>query len=221
MKKSKKVFSAVWLCLLLLAILTLQAFAINPIEPNRDVTLTVHYQQDGKPLHGARFDIYRVANTTEYARFTVCGDFVGFKEPINGLGDAQEWDALAEKLLAYAGNMKPTESRTIDDKGICTFERLTPGLYLAVGNAIQIGKVTYTSKPFVICLPQHDADAGAWDYTVDAAPKAGMPSEKPTPPEEPELPQTGMLWWPVPVMACLGMAALCVGVMRQRRNSEK
>ena len=220
MKKSKKVLSAVWLCLLLLTALPLQAFAIDPIELDREVTLTVHYRQDGKPMSGARFDIYRVADTTKYAEFTTYGDFVGFSAPINGLGDAQEWDTLAEKLLAYAEGIKPTVSGKVDSEGVCVFGKLKPGLYLVAGNAVQVGKVTYTCKPFVLCLPQRDADAEVWDYAVDAAPKAGIPNETPITPEEPRLPQTGMLWWPVPMLMCAGLAALCVGVVR-RRNSEK
>lgn len=220
MKKTKKVLSAVWLCLLLLTVLPWQAYAIDPIELDRDVTLTVHYRQDGKPMSGARFDIYRVADTAKYAEFTTCGDFAGFSEPVNELGDAKQWDALAEKLLTYAEDIKPTVRGKTDSEGVCVFEKLRPGLYLVVGNAVQVGKVTYTCKPFVICLPQRDADAEAWDYAVDAAPKAGVPNETPTTPEEPRLPQTGALWWPVPVLACAGLAALCVGAAR-RRNSEK
>ncbi len=220
MKKSKRVLSAVWLCLLLFTILPWQAYAIDPIELDRDVTLTVHYQQDGKVMSGARFDIYRVADTTEYAKFTACGEFAGFSEQINELDDTKAWDCLAEKMLTYAENIKPTASGKVDGKGVCAFKELKPGLYLVAGNAIQVGRVTYTCKPFVVCLPQRDADAEVWDYAVDAAPKAGIPDEKPTTPEEPRLPQTGMLWWPVPVMACVGLAALCVGVVR-RRNGER
>lgn len=40
----------------------------------------------------------------------------------------------------------------------------------------------------------------------------------PTEPEEPELPKTGMLWWPVPVMAALGLLLVAAGI-RMRRGA--
>ncbi len=48
------------------------------------------------------------------------------------------------------------------------------------------------------------------------------PAEPPAPPvepEQPELPATGALWWPVPLMAVLGIACFLMGWMR-RRNYE-
>lgn len=39
---------------------------------------------------------------------------------------------------------------------------------------------------------------------------------KPTEPEIPELPQTGQLWWPVPVLLCVGLALLIGGLARRK-----
>lgn len=39
--------------------------------------------------------------------------------------------------------------------------------------------------------------------------------EKPPPPP-PDLPQTGQLWWPVPILAALGLAALVIGCLQRR-----
>lgn len=46
---------------------------------------------------------------------------------------------------------------------------------------------------------------------------------KKTPPPPPNLPQTGQLWWPVPVLALLGIAFVAVGavVYYKKRSSEK
>ena len=38
----------------------------------------------------------------------------------------------------------------------------------------------------------------------------------PTPPDVPKLPQTGQLWWPVPVLASLGLLFYLVGFLRRR-----
>lgn len=37
-----------------------------------------------------------------------------------------------------------------------------------------------------------------------------------TPPPEPQLPQTGQLWWPVPVLLSVGMLCILVGMLRRR-----
>lgn len=218
MKRTNKALSAVWLCLLILSIIPIQAFAIEPIEPNCKVSLTIHYQQNGKVLSGARFDVYRVADVSEDATFTASGAFADYPKEINGLQGADKWDKLAQELLSYAKKTKPTVSGTIGGNGTCAFQDLPTGLYLVVGHDWQVGNVTYRCKPFAISLPQRNADTAAWDYNVDAAPKAGTPTQKPTPP--PDLPQTGMLWWPVPVMLCAGVALLAVGVVCRRRGKQ-
>lgn len=41
------------------------------------------------------------------------------------------------------------------------------------------------------------------------------PSEPP-----PKLPQTGMLWWPVPVLACGGLLLIVIGFVRRRRGEQ-
>lgn len=41
-------------------------------------------------------------------------------------------------------------------------------------------------------------------------------SKKTTPPEDPKLPQTGMLWWPVPVLLFAGLVLVLIGTIRRR-----
>ena len=41
------------------------------------------------------------------------------------------------------------------------------------------------------------------------------------PPEEPpELPDTGQLWWPVPVLIVCGLALFVFGFIKRRNNNE-
>ena len=37
-------------------------------------------------------------------------------------------------------------------------------------------------------------------------------------PDSGKLPQTGSLWWPVPVLTAAGLILVCAGVMRRRRS---
>ncbi len=40
-------------------------------------------------------------------------------------------------------------------------------------------------------------------------------------PDEPKLPQTGVLWWPVPVLACGGLAFLIVGTLSRKKKDHE
>ena len=57
-------------------------------------------------------------------------------------------------------------------------------------------------------------------------PKTDLEREVPTKPTSPttkpttsgggkKLPQTGQLWWPVPVLACAGLGCIAVGLFRR------
>lgn len=237
MNKLKKRFPALVLCLMLAAaLLPAQAWAIDPIDLTRDVSLTIQYDYEGKALTGAAFDLYRIADIDEFANATPCGDFGPYDGTITGLENAADWDALAGKLVKYIDeneDILPLLSDAVGEDGTCAFSNLQPGLYLVVGHELKVTKgndiYTYTCKPFLINLPNREENSDTWDYSVLAEPKAGepgresnnVPSPPPSPPDNPPyLPQTGMLWWPVPVMLSAGLLFILIGVLRRRKRTK-
>ena len=111
--------------------------------------------------------------------------------------------------------------------GTCKFENLTPGLYLVrQGNASDGG---VKINPFLVSIPGKDGS-----YDVVGAPKKGVvvpvtptPPSKTTPTPTPGnppstskkvLPQTGQLWWPVPVLCAAGLALVIGGFMLKRKK---
>ena len=66
-------------------------------------------------------------------------------------------------------------------------------------------------------VPMTDADGSTLIYDIEANPKttpAIIPTPIPTPtptPNDPKLPQTGQLNWPVPVLAASGLAMIIIG----------
>lgn len=44
------------------------------------------------------------------------------------------------------------------------------------------------------------------------------PTEKPTEPSKPLIPQAGLTWWPLPVLACMGLALIGAGIALRRRD---
>ena len=51
---------------------------------------------------------------------------------------------------------------------------------------------------------------------VDTPEGEDIPEE--TVPKGPGLPQTGVLWWPVPILACCGMGLFVIGWARRRQD---
>lgn len=44
---------------------------------------------------------------------------------------------------------------------------------------------------------------------------------KPLPPGKPTLPQTGQLWWPVPLLVCAGLVLVVTGLIRRRSEKDE
>lgn len=218
----KKLSAGLATLLLVLLLLPVQVYAIDPIDLGRSVELTVCYVRGDKALRDARFDLYRVADTTAFAVFTAAGDFRDFSGSINGLKTAEKWDTLAQELLTYAekNNIAPLMSGKTDANGKCVFNELTPGLYLLAGQQMKVGRTTYSCNPAVVCLPGREADAEEWSYQVSVYPKPDDHTTT-TPPDDPHLPQTGLLWWPVPVLLCAGLCLTEIGAVRRRRTEHE
>ena len=152
---------------------------------------------------------------------------------------------LSAALVKEAEEKKLSPRKTAKiTGGKVVFEDLPVGLYLLYQKtASKDGKKL---TPFLITVPQQDPKTGAEIYAVSAAPKSGIttpppsvtPSHTPTPTHTPwptytphyptvtytpgksyvYLPQTGQLWWPVPVLAALGVVLVISGLLLRRRG---
>lgn len=148
---------------------------------------------------GGSVTVYRVAEAQD-GKWSYLAPFHG--------GDA---DQLAQQTQNAAG----TKQNVAD--GTVRFDALEQGLYLVV----QSGEFSNgeTFAPFLVSLP--DADG---NLTVDATPKMSLkptPSPNPTPTPTPgkKLPQTGQLWWPVPVLAFVGLVSFAIGWLRKKHDA--
>lgn len=256
MTKLKRLLPLVMCVLLIAALIPVQTYAIDPIDTDRDVALTVNFCFNTTPLPGAEFKLYRVADCSESAEFTVTKDFaasgVDLSDP-----SIKSWETALKILSYYVSShseILPLDTAVTGTDGTASFPckqtSLKPGLYLVAGSETVIGNKSYSSLPFLICLPSQDSLTGEWQYDVIASPKPGanedvtpspvpspIPSPKPSPSPSPKpspspypspspspkpgLPQTGVLWWPVPVMLIAGFFLIFVGIVKHRCANEK
>ena len=175
MRETKKL-PAVLLALVLFFTLSVPALAAAAIDPSRAVSLTISCRQDGMPISGAPFALYRVADIDAYAEFTLAGNFRTYPVRLDGL-DSAAWRALAETLAAYAqrDRLTPLDSGMTGKNGELTFptagKQLLPGLYLVTSQPFSDGSSVYTAEPFLVCLPNLDKTTDTWQYDVTVSPK--------------------------------------------------
>ncbi len=106
-----------------------------------------------------------------------------------------------------------TQTQTVKD-GKATISGLSTGLYMIVQNEAADGFSKMDT--FLVSVPY--MEDGEYQYHVTAAIKSELEREPeptdppPTEPEDPKLPQTGQMNWPIPLMAVGGLALFVFGL---------
>lgn len=162
-------FLASLLMLSLLCCFGTTAFAYETVDTEREVSLTVYFGKDGDGFSGVGFRVYRVAEVSAGAQFTLTGEFADYPVKVNGL-NSSGWRALAQTLDGYAArdDLDPLRTAETGNDGKAFFDHLDTGLYLVTGDRYRQGRYTYTPEPFLIALPTLD-EADAWVYDVTAS----------------------------------------------------
>lgn len=196
-----------------------------PPEPEGSIRLTL-LNTEKKPVSGGTLVLYVLATLDEEANFIPTEEFAAFSADIRAW-DEQYKPAMAETIWAYIQeNAIPGQPAQLSAAGEASWTGLENGLYLIAQT--EAGPKGELCSPFLVSVPYWEN--GHWQYQVDASPKAGAaeppPSEPPTeppskPPHRPHLPQTGQLWWPVPVLLGGGVVLILMGVLLLKRRRSK
>lgn len=138
-------------------------------------------------------------------------DFAGSAVSLDDLSKSD----LAEALFSYAegqdGLLK--REKTPDASGRVEFSNVSCGLYLIMQAVPGEGAAYERMTAFVVSVPMTDETGTSWTYDVTAKPKLTQkPEPTPTPPpKEPDLPQTGLPIWPIPVLGGAGLVLFAAG----------
>lgn len=290
------------LCLALCLLMPLSAFA-ERVEIDHPASLTLRLAYGGAGLPGASFEVFRVAEMDDDARFAMLGGYTAGSVDINKVEGAAAWSALAERLAKQAGT--PTAEAVTDQQGKALFDGLESGLYLVMGQPLEQGDYVYEYAPFLVSVPskadgkwQYDAmadvkaeprpllfdmqvvkvwkdpgyvdkrpdeitvelyrdgavlesvklnDRNHWKHTFEDLERTHkwMVREQKVPsgyratyeerngaqiitntyvkqvPGQQTIPQTGLMWWPVPVLAVLGLTLVIIGLAMRRKWSNE
>lgn len=199
--------------LLAVTVLCLLLLPVQAVDTERIGSIRVSMTYQGSSVYGGSLKLYRVADVGEHKNvFVYTEDFADCTQSANALSSRQ-----AEELAQIAE--EKALSGTIGELGAggnAYFTELPVGLYLLVQEEPSPGFAPV--RPFLVSVPgQQD---GAYIYDVDASPKVDLEAEptepetdptEPTKPNDPDLPKTGALLWPVPVLAAAGLVIFCTG----------
>ena len=150
------------LALALLFGISANASAADMGDKDRNLSLTVVYQDRGNAVAGAPVQLYQIASMDENFNITADRTFSAFKADIED--EDTQWYILADALLAYIQEEGiPSDDQTkINTSGYALFptenNTLSPGVYLLYcPNYHYNGRIYYTS-PVIIALPNYLAD---------------------------------------------------------------
>lgn len=235
--KFVKRLSTLLLALILGAAVALPAYAHEVPDPSRTGSIRFSMLYDGSAVGGGSLTLHRVGDVAEEDgnyTFTLTEAYAASGADLTDLTDT----ALAAGLADYTtANGIAGEEVTIGSDGTAAADGLALGLYLVMQD--QPAEGYEPIAPFLVSVPMWDETAGAYLYTVDAAPKLGGLTKTPpaatAAPAKPDagdpdtvttataaatLPQTGQLNWPVPVLTLAGLLLMLAGWYLRARAKE-
>lgn len=198
--------------------------------------------KSGKAEFGAELTLYRVADVASDDGdfiWELSADFAASGVDLSDIGAPETARALAK---ATSGK-KAYQVVTTNAAGKVVAKDLEVGAYLVVQEKNPEGFVRLT--PFVFTIPAYEEGEdvpegyGEYQYDVLATPKIlpvgevqGDEGEEGDDPNDnrhtstlgdegdtyERLPQTGQLWWPVPVLLVLGIGMIAFGIRRNRKK---
>lgn len=231
LQKGMCVVITVMVCVLLL--LPVRVEAADAIDLTKNVELKIVCKEAEAPLAGIAFSLYQIASLEETGELVVNPAFSQFSVDIRGEND-EAWNALTDTLTDYVTDcqMETAANGVTDLDGMLCLPTqegtLSQGLYLVVAERYTKDDCYYDMAPFLIQLPTLNTQEHQWDYQVTVVPKYTMGVVPETPDADsdgvdgsvdsgPEtLPQTGQLWWPVPILLCAGLVLVLLGCLRGR-----
>lgn len=176
--------------------------SVNAEEVDTTKTGSITITLDKQQVSGGSLRLYQIA-TVEDNKFVYTNGYENCGISLDKL-DSDTAKALAK--ISTDTNTSVTQSVVKGSNVV--FNQLQVGLYLVV----QDGSFeNYQSiDPFLVSIPQKEGES--YIYDVDASPKVGtLTKVTPTTPPSEDIPNTGQLNWPIPVLATSGILLIVVG----------
>ncbi len=210
---------------LILALVICMSTAAHALDLEQPGSIKILLSHKGEPVADGIFSLYHVASLQRDYTFAPTEEFSGWAGKLEDI-DSPKLAADLAKDVRNRGLVGFAEP--VGELGKVVFQDLLPGLYLIVQD--MAAEDFYPVEPFLVSIPHQRGEEFVYD--VDATPKLELkplpgettkptqPIHPPTKPTEPspDLPQTGQLNWPVPVLLTAGAALTLLGLYLRRRE---
>lgn len=122
---------------------------------------------DAKPLAGAGFTIYKIADVDDLTNYysTNPSELPSVDTYVEQDTTTKKWSIKSSVTVKNTSDEKKT-----DNNGVATFDSLALGFYVVV-ETTQPDKVTEPIKPFIVSVPMTTKDGDNWLYDVNVYPK--------------------------------------------------
>jgi hypothetical protein len=156
--------------------------AIEPLQPEKECTLTLGYCCDGIAFENVQVKLYKIAEVQENLYYYLTDLFADTELVLNGIRTTGEWNVVRYTLEAFilAHNIPADRTAMTDANGRVCFEALETGMYLAVAGQVCQEGLSYYFDSALVALPGLGTD-GRWQYQVEVNAKAEW-----LPPVEPD-----------------------------------
>ena len=209
------------MALLALAMLLLATAAVAEFDVSAEGSISVLiHTAEGENVANAHIVLYRVGDPVIVDSNLTFEPAEAFADSGVSLADPGA-AGLAAALWSYAkenGVAPYAEGNTAAD-GTLTLKSVDVGLYVVAQEGFSGSETMYFTEiePFAVMMPMTNDAGTGWTYQIEAKPKVNAlpkPTATPAPTDPPtdeKLPQTGMLQWPVPVLAVCGVLLFSLG----------
>lgn len=225
-------------------IITFSVFSVGAYTLSDEITLKCSY--DNISISGMKWNVIEVAYEKD-GKYILTDDFSNSGISIDDLSSSSLYD-MANTLQSYAknNNLKPLKTNTTDAYGDVSFNVKENGLYLFYSNSYEYKHYKYTAVP-ILAVRKNSVSAQVYEPKFEAkkndtangngsGENSGNGNDSDTGHDDDDdsdnsypdttsdsngntpLPQTGLLWWPVPILSIVGLILIFTGA---RLNSKK
>lgn len=198
------------------------AHALDGVDMDEPCFVTVSCSYGGVPLEGMTVRLYRVADISVRGKLTITPEYAESGAQLDELDNSERAREAADTLLQYRKdrNLPAAAEAVTDADGNAASKALQPGLYLVNIDPLRVKGGEYSAETALVALPGLNEEDETWSYSLTTYAKIEFVKPKPTP-HPGDLPDTGQLQWPVPVLAVTGLALVGTGyaLCRSKNNA--
>lgn len=143
-------------------------------------TVTIECVFAEAPVPSLPFSLYHAADVSG-SQITMDADFSAFPVDLKAM-DVDSWNQLALTVKSYvlAQGIAPDAAGVSSADGVLTFDGLSAGLYLVVGEGAAVNGMYYSSAPFFVLIPRTVAETGEVFYDQTVFPKLSAKPQEDT-----------------------------------------